>query len=116
MKERLVRIKRHWKRPYVQITLVEDQKPDEQIARVAYDEEKIYIDTPVPDFRERLVEIASSIIVDKHLDRLKALRYSFKRATIEDLVKRIVDDVMKESFNRMTSEVKELSRFVAEKK
>ncbi len=112
MKEKLFRIQRQWDRPQISITIVDDQKPSEQIVRVGYDKQKIYIDTPVADFKARLAEVATNIIVKKHADRIRALRYTFRQATMEDLVKRIVDDVLKESFEILATEMKEFTKVV----
>ena len=112
MKEKLFRIKRDWDRPTIMVTFVPDQTPAEQVVRVGYDPQKIYIDTPASDFKERLAEVATSIIVEKHLDRIKKLRYTVTNKGVTDIVKRIVDDVLRDSFETLSLEMKELTRRV----
>lgn len=119
---KLFRIKRNWSRqpivvdcydPDSQDSAIEEIKGEPiQAVRAGYTKEIVYVETPIEDFEERLVELALSMIQDKPMEWEK-LRWCFRQKTITEEVRKILHEQMHTIIREaLRTQVKEMKKVI----
>ena len=99
--QKLIRIRRKWTNREIDAVIVEDSIEEipksDQLIRIGKDEQQVYIDTPVEDFEERVIEVLKDYIP-------KNLAWSIKSNTIYSLVSAAVRQTVKQVIKEMKQE------------
>ena len=120
MPSKLFRIKRNWNREQITVTVydtpktdeeIEDEKtPQNQLARAGYTREIVYVETPVEDFEQMLVDKILARLTERPPDEWKRLRWAFTEATITAELRAIIRDEIekttREAFRECARELK----------
>jgi hypothetical protein len=120
MASKLFRIKRNWAREQITVAVYDDtindneieeaKAQEHQLARAGYTREIVYVETPVEDFEQMLVDKTIARLTERPPDEWKRLRWAFTEATITSELRKIIQDEVekttREAFRECARELK----------
>lgn len=128
MPVKLFRVKRNWKRDREIMATIREPDPEEaaiimdgvdgcdQVIGAGYNPDEIWIETPLQDLEERLVENALARIQDNPEAWRKAVRWTWRQASINAEMRKLLHDeihkIVRAALTQTTEELRKISNYL----